>query len=160
MRQQTDLEFLLNEIKKLNKKYNVDMFSTKLRGGKGFATEQKIREFKKLFFKGKQLHKATKTGRLDPRKLIRNAVQNMNNVNLQKDGVPPETVEKKSLEDKKFREIYNFHRMVRVSRDAERYKRNDIRFDKKNSQKTMQSIGGRRKSVSFSQKAKKKRRTR
>ena len=51
MRLQTDLEFLQNEIKKLNKKYNVDMFSTKLRGGKAFATKQKIREFKKLLLK-------------------------------------------------------------------------------------------------------------
>ena len=131
MRLQTDLEFLQNEIKKLNKKYNVDMFSTKLRGGKAFAAEQKIREFKKLLFKSKRLHKATKTGRLDPRKSIRNAVQNMNNVNSQKDGVPPEKVEKKSFQNEKFREGYDFHRMVRVSRDAERYKRNDIRFDKK-----------------------------
>ena len=40
--------------------------------------------------------------------------------------------------------------MVRVSRDAERYKRNNIRFDKKNLQKTTQSVDGRRKSVSFS----------
>ena len=77
MRLQTDLEFLQNEIKKLNKKYNVDMFSTKLCGGKAFAAEQKIREFRKLLFKSKRLHKAPKTGRLDPRKLIRNAVQNM-----------------------------------------------------------------------------------
>ena len=46
------------------------MFSTKLQGGKAFATEQKIREFKKLLFKSKRLHKATKTGRLDPRKSI------------------------------------------------------------------------------------------
>ena len=30
------------------------MFSTNLRGGKAFATEQKIREFKKLLFKSKQ----------------------------------------------------------------------------------------------------------
>ena len=150
MRLQPDLEFLQNEIKKLNKKYNVDMFSTKLRGGKAFAVEQKIREFKKLLFKSKRLHKATKTGRLDPRKLIRNAVQNMNNVNSRKYGAPPETVEKKSVGDENFREVYDFHRMVRVSRDAKRYKRNDIRFDKKNSQKTTQSVDGRRKSVSFS----------
>ena len=74
----------------------------------------------------------------------------MSNVNSQKYDVPLETVEKKSLEDKKCREVYDFHRMVRVSRDAERYKRNDIRFDKKNSQKTTQSVDGRRKSVSFS----------
>ena len=54
------------------------MFSTKLRSGKAFAAQQKIREFKKLLFKSKRLHKATKTGRLDPRKLIRNVAQNMN----------------------------------------------------------------------------------
>ena len=107
------------------------MFSTKLRGGKAFAAKQKIREFKKLLFKSKQLHKATKTGRLGPRKLIGNAVQNMNNVNSQKYGVPPKTAKKKSLEDEKFREVNDFHRMVRVSRVAERYKRNDICSDKK-----------------------------
>ena len=45
MRLQTDLEFLQTEIKKLNEKYNANMFSTKLRGGKAFSTEQKIREF-------------------------------------------------------------------------------------------------------------------
>ena len=111
------------------------MFSTKLPGGKAFAAEQKIRESKKLLFKSKRLLKATKTGRLDPRKLIRNAVQNMNNVNSLKYGVPPKTVEKKPLKDVKFREVYDFHRMVRVSRDAKRYKRNDIRFDKKTRKK-------------------------
>ena len=52
------------------------MFSTKVRGGKAFAAEQKIREFKKLLFKTKKLHKATKTGSVEPRKLIQNAVQN------------------------------------------------------------------------------------
>ena len=29
------------------------MFSTKVRGGKAFAAEQKIREFKKILFKSK-----------------------------------------------------------------------------------------------------------
>ena len=37
MRLQTDLEFQQNEIKNLNKKYNVEMFSTRVRGGKAFA---------------------------------------------------------------------------------------------------------------------------
>ena len=131
MRLQTDLEFLQNQIKKLNEKYNVHVFSTKLRCRKAFAAEQKIREFKTLLFKSKRLHKATKTGRLDSRRLIRNAVQNINNVKSQKYGVPPKRVKKKYLEDKKFRKVYHFHRMVRDSRDAERYKRNGIRFDKK-----------------------------
>ena len=45
MRLPVDLEFQQNEIKKLNQKYKVEMFSTKIRGGKAFAAEQKIREF-------------------------------------------------------------------------------------------------------------------
>ena len=132
---QTDLEFQQNEIKKLNKKYNVEMFSSKIRGGKAFAAEQKIREFKKLLFKSKRLHKITKKTRLNSKKLIKNAVENMNRTNFQKYGYPPETVEKKSLSDDIFREIYDFHRIVRVSKDAARYKRNDIRVDKKNSRR-------------------------
>lgn len=39
MRLQTDQEFLQNEIKRLNKKYNAGMFSTNIRGGKAFAAE-------------------------------------------------------------------------------------------------------------------------
>ena len=47
------------------------MFSSKVRGrGGAFAAEQKIREFKKLRFKSKKSHKASKTSRIDPRKLI------------------------------------------------------------------------------------------
>ena len=61
MRLQVDLEFQQNKIKKLNQKYNVEMFSTKTRGGKAFAAEQKIREFKKILFRSKRLHKSTKT---------------------------------------------------------------------------------------------------
>ena len=45
MRLQTDLEFQQRKIMKLNKKYNVLMFSTKIRGGKAFSAEQRIREF-------------------------------------------------------------------------------------------------------------------
>ena len=57
MRLQTDQEFQQNEIKKLNLKYNVEMFSSRVRGGKAFTAEQKIREFKKLLFKSRSLHK-------------------------------------------------------------------------------------------------------
>ena len=48
MRLQNDLEFRQNEIKKLNKKYNIEMFSGRVREGKAYGAEQKIREFKKL----------------------------------------------------------------------------------------------------------------
>ena len=131
MRLQTDLEFQQNEIKKLNEKYNVEMFSSRTRGGKAFAAEQKVREFKKILFKSKRLHKATKGKRLDSKKLIKRAVENMNKTNSQKYGLPPKTIEEKTLSDNNFREIYVFHRIVRVSKDAARYKRYDIRLDKK-----------------------------
>ena len=49
MRLQADLEFKQNQIKKLNDEFNVDMFHTRVRGGKAFAAEQKIREFKKIY---------------------------------------------------------------------------------------------------------------
>ena len=49
----TDLEFQQNKLKTLNKKFNVEMFRNRARGGKAYATEQKIREFKKLFLKAK-----------------------------------------------------------------------------------------------------------
>ena len=59
----------------------------------------------------------------------------MNNINSQKYGYPPELIEKKALSDNIFREIYDFHRIVRVSQDAARYKHHDIRVDKKNSRR-------------------------
>ena len=40
MRLQTDLEFQQNAIKNLNEKFNIEMYSTKLREGKVFAAEQ------------------------------------------------------------------------------------------------------------------------
>ena len=54
---QADREFEQNEIKELNKRYNVHMFSLKVRGGKSFAVEQKIRDLKKLLCKTKALSK-------------------------------------------------------------------------------------------------------
>ena len=57
------------------------MFSGRVRGGKAYAAEQKIREFKKLLFRSKRLFKATSNKRFDSRKLIRKAVENMNSDN-------------------------------------------------------------------------------
>ena len=45
LRLQTDLQFKQNQIKKLNKEFNVEIFHTKAWGGKAFSAEQKIREF-------------------------------------------------------------------------------------------------------------------
>ena len=57
MRLQTDLEFKQNQIKKLNDEFNVEMFHTKVRGGKAFVVEQKIGEFKKDLLRSKRFEK-------------------------------------------------------------------------------------------------------
>ena len=50
MRLQTDQVFKQRNIEELDKKFDVEMYSTHLRGGKVFAAEQKIRELKKNFY--------------------------------------------------------------------------------------------------------------
>ena len=130
MRLQVDLEFQQNEIKKLNENKTLKCSVQETRGEKAFAAKQKIREFKKFLFRSKRLHKSTKTIRFDAKKLIRNAVQNMNNTNSQNYELALNAIEKKSLENEDFREINDFHRMVKVSKSAERYSRNDERLDK------------------------------
>ena len=156
MRLQTDLEFQQNQIKRFNEKYSVDMFSTKARGTKAFAAEQKIREFKKLLFKSKKLDKATKMGQVDPRKLIRNTVQNTNKTNSQKYGMPPEEIQEKSLAREKFREVYDFHRMVMVSKDADGCKRGNICFDKKSRKKLCSPLAVREKVLVLAKRLRKK----
>ena len=128
MRLQTDLEFQQNEIKKLNKKYNVEMFSTRIRGGKAFAAEQKIREFKKLLLKIKSLYK--KNGmKFKPNELIRKTTTNMNKTKTTKYQIEPEYVEKKSLEDYNFREQFDFYRIEKVDKNNKRIKRYIIKKD-------------------------------
>ena len=77
LRLQTDLEFKQNQIKKLNTEFNIEMFHTKIRGGKAFAAEKKIREFKKILLRSKRLEKE-RGKRLKPNDLIKKAAQNMN----------------------------------------------------------------------------------
>ena len=106
-RLQTDLEFNQNEIKKLNKKFNIEMFHTRTRGGKAFAAEQKIREFKKLLLKMKNIVKS-ENKRLKPNEIIKKITLNMNNTKTQKYQIEPENVERKSLSSLQFKEEFNF----------------------------------------------------
>ena len=69
LRLQTDLEFKQNQIKILNNKFNVEMFHTKVGGGKAFAAEQKIREFKKNLLRSKRFEKSSNK-RIRPNDLI------------------------------------------------------------------------------------------
>ena len=128
MRLQTDLEFQQNEIKKLNQKYNVEMFSTRLRGGKAFAAEQKIREFKKMLLKVKTFYQRSKT-KLKPNEFIRKVTANMNKTKTTKYQIEPENVEKKALADENFREKFDFYRLTKIGKENKRYKRSMSKKD-------------------------------
>ena len=138
MRLQVDSEFQQNKIKKINQKYNVEMFTTKNRGGKAYVAEQKIREFKKILFRIKKTYKRLKK-RLNSAKLIKKAVQNMNNIKT-KYGFEPEFIERESLKDENFKERYDFHRLNQVTKDSERYKRHDIKIDLKRKKKLREPL--------------------
>ena len=139
MRLQVDLEFQQNKIKELNKKYNVDMFSTKIRGGKAYAAEQKIREFKKILFRIKKTYKRLNK-RLNSAKLIKQTVQNMNNTKSIKYDLEPEVIENRSLKDDNFREKYDFYRLQQVTKALKRYKKYDANIDLKKKKKLREPL--------------------
>ena len=114
MRLQTDQEFQQNEIKGLNASNNITMLSAKTWGGKAFAAEQKIRELKKIPLKSKRIEKRSEK-RLKPNELIKKkATSSLNKTRSGKYGFSPNQIEEKSLENKYFTDIYDFHRLVRV----------------------------------------------
>ena len=127
---QTDLEFKQNAIKKLNQEFNVEMFHTKVRGGKAFAAEQKIREFKKLLLKTKRFTK-DQGERLKPNKLIKNAVETLNKTLTTKYGVSPENVENKTLNSEFNREMYDFLRLKKVDNNNFRNNKYNARKDRR-----------------------------
>ena len=129
----TDLEFNQNQIKKLNKDFNVEMFHTKLRGGKAFAAEQKVREFKKILLRNKRFEKLEKR-KIKPNELLKKTAQNMNETISTKYGLAPETIEKRSLNPnigKYFQEIYDFVRLRKIENNQLRNDKYDQKIDKR-----------------------------
>ena len=155
VRVQTDMEFQQNEIKKLNLKYNVEMFSTRLRGGKAFAAEQKIRELKKVIFKTRKAYNLTKK-KINSKKIIEQSIKNLNKTNSEKYGLPPEVIEKKTLENDVFKEVYDFYRLVKVSKDANRYERYNEQIDRKQKRKLREPLNIDEKVLVLAERIKKK----
>ena len=123
MRLKTDLEFKQKKIFALNKKYNVDMFSTAVRGGKAFSAEQKLRELKKRLSRLLLLQRNDKTKLKSPNILLQKAVENMKSLPTAKYGVEPDKIEKRSLESDWFREWFDIRRFLRISKAQPRYER-------------------------------------
>ena len=124
MRLQVDNEFQQVKIKDLNDRYNVEMFTTSVRGGKAFTAKQRIRERKTRVSKLN-----TQTLKIPPTKIILNSANNMNNVQSKKYGFIPEEIERKSLPNERFRTIFNMHRTERTKLFNDSY--NDKKYKAK-----------------------------
>ena len=122
MRLETDCKFQQKNIKRLNKEYNVDMYSTNLRDGKAFAAEKKNCELKELLLRSKRIKKSLGK-QVKPNELIKKATFNLNNIHSVKYGFSPEQIEEKSFDPKegqKFRETYDFNRLWRIKEEQGR----------------------------------------
>ena len=92
-RLQTDQELKQKKIFDLNKKYNFDIFSTAVRGGKAFSAEQKLRELKKRIFSLKTMEKRLPV-KPNPYKIIKKSVDTMNSLPSAKYKQTPNEIEK------------------------------------------------------------------
>ena len=115
MRLQTDLEFKQKKIFDLNKKCNVEMFFTAVRGGKAFA--------KKRISKLLALQRNSKTKLKSPNLIIQKAVDNMSSLPTAKYGVKPDKIEKRYLESDWYRERFDVRRLTKISKAQTRYER-------------------------------------
>ena len=135
IRLQVDQEFQQLQIKDLNKKNNVEMFSTSLRGGKAFAAERKIRELKKRIAKlmGQKL-------KLTPKKIIELSTTNMNIMSSLKYGISPENIESKSLNSERFKTPFNMHRIEKTSKLNDRLDRYDKKICQRKRKKLKENL--------------------
>ena len=133
MRLQANWKFKQNQIKKLNNEFNVDVFHTRVKGGKAFAAEQKIREFKKILLRSRRLEK-DRDKVIKPNDLIRKADQNVNETISTKYQLAPETIEKRSLNPnngKYFQEIYDFMRLRKIGNKKMRNGKYNQKLDRR-----------------------------
>ena len=99
MRLQTEQEFKQRNIEKRNKKLNVEMYSTHLRGGKSFAEKQKIRELKKLLLRSTWIE-TFKGKPIKPNELKKKAMFHLNYTRSAKYGYSPKQIEEQTLDPK------------------------------------------------------------
>ena len=82
------------------------MFISPVRGGKAFAAEQKIQELKSRIAKLNALKM-----KVSPTKIITTSSENMKSLLNKIYRLSPNQIEKKSLSSKRFRTLFNFHRI-------------------------------------------------
>ena len=112
-RLQTNQKFKQNKIFDLNKKFNVDIFLTAVRGGKAFAAEQKLRELKKRIYRLKAMEKKA-VEKINPYEIKKESVDNMNSLLSAKYKQIPNEIEKNSLNSEASKERFNFLKLKEI----------------------------------------------
>ena len=136
MRLQTDRKFKERTIFEYNKKFNVEMCSTNLRGGKAFEVEQKIRELKKTLLRSKRMEKF-KGKRIKPNELMKKATFNLNITRSAKYGylhTHPQQIEEQALDPKTgkyFQEVYDFDRLIKIKENRDWLERFNAKVDRR-----------------------------
>ena len=136
MRMQTDNEFQQVKIKDLNGKYNVAMSMTNACGEKAFAAEQKIREHKRRIFKVKTISDQNKA-KISSTTINKRSAENINNFKSEKCKPTPNEIEKKSLENQRFRTEFNFERINISKKSSNRLDRYDRKLHSRTKKKYM-----------------------
>ena len=115
-RLQTDQEFKHKKIFHLDKKFNVEMFSMAVRGGKAFVAEQKLREVEKSILRLKALEKKT-IKKINPCEIIKKSADNINSLPTAKYKQVSNDIEKNTLSSETDRERFNFSRLEKISKE-------------------------------------------
>ena len=136
MRMQTDNEFQQVKMKDLNSNYNVAMSMTNVRGEKAFAAEQRIRELKRRILKLKTISDQNKA-KISPTTIIKRSAENINNFKSEKCKLTPNEIEKKSLENQRFRTEFNFERINISKKTSNRPDRYDRKLYSRTKKKQM-----------------------
>ena len=76
--------------------------------GKHLLPNKRSENLKKILQKSERMHKLTTTKRIEPKKLIQHATNNLNSIASQKYDVLPNFVEENKQQDEKFHKIFNF----------------------------------------------------
>ena len=97
------------KIQDLNDQYNIEMFTTSIRGGKAFVAEQNIRELKT---RAAKLH--IQKLKISPTKITLNPTVNMNSVDSEKYGINHEELKKRSLTHETFKTLFNFYTIEKL----------------------------------------------
>ena len=120
MRLQVENEFQQVKIKDLN----VTVFMTNIRGRKAFAVKQNIRELKTRISMLKAISDKNKA-QIPPKYIIKQSVENMNNVRSEKYNISPNEIKKRSLASKQFKTLFNFERIKKSKQIPDRLDKYD-----------------------------------